>query len=172
MSRGPPLSHAANCLKAFDDGQSPGPDARGQDRVQKQPARPTGTQTRIIPSKIRGCVTAHAMSGRFGPGNPSPLICVALRPRNVRRAKRSVRFLPGDCHGYHHTSYHNSCAAPYRRRRLLWSRALVLGCQQQAFPVRTVGHHDSGRTPIRHGTIGPVDMIGGHGDACCFGFFL
>ena len=33
--------------------KSPGPDARGQDRVQKQPARPTGTQTRIIPSKIR-----------------------------------------------------------------------------------------------------------------------
>ena len=33
--------------------KSPGPDARGQDRVQKQPARPTGTQMRIIPSKIR-----------------------------------------------------------------------------------------------------------------------
>ena len=33
--------------------KSPGPDARVQDSVQKQPARPTGRQTRIILSKYR-----------------------------------------------------------------------------------------------------------------------
>jgi len=49
---------------------------------------------------------------------------VKLEPR-----KTASWFSPGDCHGYHYTSHHNNCPAPYRWRRFLRSRALVLSCQ-------------------------------------------